>query len=370
MKKIMALLLSIIMIFSVSAATSINVSAATNPYSYSGAPTRVLKYKNPTMKGDDVKWLQAALNCYGIATDIDGSFGPATKESVQSFQRSQGLSVDGSFGPASRKAMINWLASHGYSQNSGSSSNNAPAASTLSISEAKYPSDTLTKGKSFGIRGIISSNYTITNVTAQIKSGNTVVQVKSVNPNSTSYDLKGEINNAMVFGRLPAASYTFVVTASDQVTTKQLIETSFNIVGSSGSSSSSASGSHLYDNSNPFYPSYVGQCTWYAYGRAYQILGSKPNLSTRGAQYWFEYNKSNGIYAYGTQPKVNSIVCWRNNSAGHVAVVDKVYSDGTIYISEYWGSSDRKLHQRRINPATYKSSKHGTYSLQGYIYLR
>ncbi len=69
-------------------------------------PTRDLYYG---CKGDDVKWLQAALwevgypeNTYGI----DGDFGQLTKNKVIQFQKDNGLTADGIFGTASRNKMI------------------------------------------------------------------------------------------------------------------------------------------------------------------------------------------------------------------------------------------------------------------------
>ena len=78
------------------------------------------------------------------------------------------------------------------------------------------------------------------------------------------------------------------------------------------------SNQYYYSSKNPFYSSgYAGQCTWYAYGRAYEILGKKPNLCLRNAKEWYGYNKTNGYYKYGSTPKVGAIVCWANGTAGH-----------------------------------------------------
>jgi peptidoglycan hydrolase-like protein with peptidoglycan-binding domain len=53
---------------------------------------RVLK---PGMKGHDVRVLQGYLSIAGFSTNIDGSFGSATKRSVMAFESSKGLTPDG-----------------------------------------------------------------------------------------------------------------------------------------------------------------------------------------------------------------------------------------------------------------------------------
>jgi peptidoglycan hydrolase-like protein with peptidoglycan-binding domain len=53
---------------------------------------RVLK---PGMKGHDVRVLQGYLSIAGFSTNVDGSYGPATKRSVMAFEVSKGLTPDG-----------------------------------------------------------------------------------------------------------------------------------------------------------------------------------------------------------------------------------------------------------------------------------
>lgn len=58
---------------------------------------RTLKYvKNNTMKGEDVKSVQAI-----VGAKQDGSFGPDTEKAVKSWQSAHGLTADGSWGPKS-----------------------------------------------------------------------------------------------------------------------------------------------------------------------------------------------------------------------------------------------------------------------------
>ena len=113
-----------------------------------------------------------------------------------------------------------------------------------------------------------------------------------------------------------------------------------------------------------------GNCTAYAWGRAYEILGTKPKLSTASARYWYEENKSTKAYPYGKTPKVGAILCLSDNgngAGGHVAVVEKVNSDGSIVTSESgWQSYIFKTVTR------YKSNNYtpsSAYSFQGFIYI-
>ncbi len=101
-------------------------------------------------------------------------------------------------------------------------------------------------------------------------------------------------------------------------------------------------------------------CVGYAWGRAYEILGSRPRLAKTNANTWYNYTADG--YARGSTPKVGSIVCWNFGQYGHVAVVEKVYSNTSIDISEssYNGARFKYLN---INPYTANPG------LQGYIYL-
>lgn len=70
-----------------------------NPYT---APTKTLAKGN---RGEGVRWLQWELNDRGFACNLDGSFGPGTKEALMAYQVSAGLVPDGSCGPTTRKAL-------------------------------------------------------------------------------------------------------------------------------------------------------------------------------------------------------------------------------------------------------------------------
>ncbi|MEG2323875.1 MAG: cadherin-like beta sandwich domain-containing protein [Anaerovoracaceae bacterium] len=73
-----------------------------------------------------------------------------------------------------------------------------------------------------------------------------------------------------------------------------------------------------------------GNCTWWAYGRASEIVGKPINTNIRGnAGEWYNANKRNKCYPYGSTPKVGAIVVYRT----HVAVVEKIVN-GMPYVSE------------------------------------
>ena len=85
---------------------------ATNPYA---EPTRTIKRTYPTMKGNDVRWCQWELIQSGFLpatnakgnSNIDGSFGDASKKATIAYQKAYGLLADGKIGPATRYSMKN-----------------------------------------------------------------------------------------------------------------------------------------------------------------------------------------------------------------------------------------------------------------------
>lgn len=73
-----------------------------------------------------------------------------------------------------------------------------------------------------------------------------------------------------------------------------------------------------------------GNCTWWAYSRASEVIGEPLNPNLRGnAGAWWSCNKKGNYYPYGSTPKAGAIVVYRT----HVAFVEKVVN-GQIYVSE------------------------------------
>ena len=93
---------------------------------------------------------------------------------------------------------------------------------------------------------------------------------------------------------------------------------------------------YWYSNGNPFYPSGYGlpNCTCYAYGRYWEITGVNPTRLPRGnAGTWYDNATS---FQRGQTPALGAIACWYDPAgyyAGHVAVVEQIYSNGNIRTS-------------------------------------
>ena len=135
-------------------------------------------------------------------------------------------------------------------------------------------------------------------------------------------------------------------------------------------SAPSSSNKYYYSNLNVFYKYGYGMpnCTAYAYGRAYEILGSEPKLSWNNAEQWYGYNKSNGYYKYGQTPKVGAIACWSyNGGGGHVAVVEKVENGQITFSNSAW--SGRNFYLSYASTSDKNAGGNSWWNFQGYIYL-
>lgn len=115
--------------------------------------------------------------------------------------------------------------------------------------------------------------------------------------------------------------------------------------------------------------SVLPNCVGYAWGRAYELLGRRPSLSRNNAENW--YGNTGDGYPRSQTPKLGSVLCWRkgqagngSDGAGHVAVVEEIYSDGTVLCSNsaYGG---QRFYTKRIKPKTWPG---GAYVFQGYIH--
>ena len=131
------------------------------------------------------------------------------------------------------------------------------------------------------------------------------------------------------------------------------------------------SNKYYYDDDYNVFQKYgygLPNCTAYAYGRAYEILGTEPKLSWNGAGQWYGYNQANNYYSYGSTPKVGAIACWSYSGGGHVAVVEKIDSDGSMTLSNSeWGG--RTFYLTYANASDSNPGGNSWWNFQGYIYL-
>lgn len=120
-----------------------------------------------------------------------------------------------------------------------------------------------------------------------------------------------------------------------------------------------------YTSKNIYYNCGYGMpnCTCYAYGRIYEILGKEPNLCHYDASEWYDYNIEHGYYKYGKTPKIGAIACWQYGSSGHVAVVEAIAGNKIImsqsgydYLNFYLSLED------------YDNPGQKGWNFQGYIY--
>ena len=123
-----------------------------------------------------------------------------------------------------------------------------------------------------------------------------------------------------------------------------------------------------YYTDNIFYNSGFGMpnCTAYAWGRATEILGKTPNLSTGNARDWYSYNKNVGAYDYGTTPKIGAIACFDNPYGGHVAVVENIKNGEITFSNSAYGGKNFYLTTASVDD---KNPGQSGWMFQGYIYL-
>lgn len=117
-------------------------------------------------------------------------------------------------------------------------------------------------------------------------------------------------------------------------------------------------------------------CTAYAWGRFYEIIGEKPKLSTGNAEQWYE--KLSDGYERGQTPQLGAVICWQkgsstdpaaNDGAGHVAIVEQINSDGSIVTSESgWQTSSYWWLTKRSKGSNGNWGQSSAYKFQGFIY--
>lgn len=121
---------------------------------------------------------------------------------------------------------------------------------------------------------------------------------------------------------------------------------------------------------NPFFQAGYGMpnCTAYAYGRAWEILGNQPNLSRGNAGQWWNYNKNGGYYEYGSTPRLGAVACWDkyDSNQGHVAVVEAVDGNQVTISESHYNGVNFDTRVRNADMSNYLTNMR----FLGYIYRR
>lgn len=132
----------------------------------------------------------------------------------------------------------------------------------------------------------------------------------------------------------------------------------------------SYSNPYYYSDKNTYYEYGWGMpnCTCYAWGRAYELLGSQPKLCLYSAHLWYDYNLEYGYYPCGSEPKLGAIACWKYTSgtSGHVAVVEKIENGKITFSNSAWSGTEFYIDTVPIDDP---SDGRKTWIFQGYIYI-
>ena len=145
---------------------------------------------------------------------------------------------------------------------------------------------------------------------------------------------------------------------------------------------------HFFSNENYSYGGgFTGQCTWYAFGRANEVLktvGSDLKWTIwSDAGQWYNQNIQMGTNAFeyssdATKPRPGSIIVWGQTGLwGHVAFVEKVNGDGTLDFTEAniggVRSASNPYGWQYVANQTYEQVRtrwaSSGYYFQGYIYM-
>ena len=112
----------------------------------------------------------------------------------------------------------------------------------------------------------------------------------------------------------------------------------------------------------------IPNCVGYAWGRWRELLGYTPKLSRRNAELWYGYTDDG--YKRGKTPKLGAVICYAkgkagnaSDGAGHVAIVEEIYPDGSILVSQsvYGGA---RFGTKKLS----KGYAWGSLTFQGFIY--
>ena len=109
----------------------------------------------------------------------------------------------------------------------------------------------------------------------------------------------------------------------------------------------------------------IPNCVGYAWGRFYEIIGKRPNLSRANAENWYGFT-SDG-YKRSKTPVLGAVICWAkgkvgvgSDGAGHVAIVEEIKANGDIITSNS-GYKTKRFWMQTFTKAS-------GYAMKGYIF--
>lgn len=122
-----------------------------------------------------------------------------------------------------------------------------------------------------------------------------------------------------------------------------------------------------YSNRNIFYAAGYGMpnCTAYAWGRMYELTGTRYTQICGNAGKWIGQAVSSGLKT-GSVPKLGAIAVWKSANAGHVAVVEEICENGDILTSNSQWHGKEFFMKKITKESAYKYA--AGFELLGFIY--
>ena len=208
-------------------------------------------------------------------------------------------------------------------------SSSTSASSTLKIKNASAPKDRY-YGTAFPVKGLVSSNYELTNVKVSVVNSSGKVMSgcnESVNPKGKSYDLY-KLDDDVKVSKLPKGSYTYKVTAKDSKTTKTLVKSSFSVK----TTNTNSQGKTLRYNVSKFKKigkqPYSGPCGLYAMAYGRLVIDGDFTISSKYSSVCSQLTSQYGLGSNAAHwNEAGAVSVWTTNAkTAYQAVLNEINS--------------------------------------------